>query len=147
MLVNNTPKAASRKGGGLLFNMRSCRIGFTLLEIMITLAIIAILAVIAFPNFVKYRAQTQMSACISNLKRIDEAYENAKLMGSQVTGADGVVSVSALVGNDKYIKTHLFCPVDKSKLDDAAYEIGEDEQPLCIAHGADEEFPHRLTEP
>lgn len=114
---------------------------------MVTLAIIALLATIAVPNFVKYRARTQMSACISNLKRIDEAYENAKLMGSRVTGADGAVPVSALVGNDKYIKTHLFCPADKSRLDDAAYEIGEDEQPLCIAHGADEEFPHRLAAP
>lgn len=122
------------------------RCGFTLVEIMVTVCILAILTAIALPNFIKYRSTAQMNACVANLKTVQAAYEQAKLMGGGTVGG-GQVSISHLIATDGYIKKHLWCPADKSKLDDAAYEIGEDEQPLCIAHGSDEEFPHRLTRP
>jgi len=47
--------------------------GFTLVEIMIVVAIIGLLASIAIPNFMKARTQSQATACISNLRQIEGA--------------------------------------------------------------------------
>lgn len=55
--------------------MRRSRKGFTLIELMIVIAIIAILAAILVPNFIRARAQGQLTACKSNLKNIGTALE------------------------------------------------------------------------
>jgi prepilin-type N-terminal cleavage/methylation domain-containing protein len=55
-------------------NLKNQR-GFTLVEIMIVIAIIGLLAAIAIPNFVKARTNAQKNACIKNLQQIDGAKE------------------------------------------------------------------------
>jgi prepilin-type N-terminal cleavage/methylation domain-containing protein len=59
--------------------------GFTLVEIMIVVAIIGLLAAIAIPNFVKARDKAQKNACIANLKQIDSATEQWALEAKKKT--------------------------------------------------------------
>ena len=78
----------------------SRKAGFTLVEIMIVVAIIGLLAAIAIPNFIKARATSQQNACINNLKQIDGAISEWALETGQSSG----VTVTSPQTVSAYIK-------------------------------------------
>ena len=67
--------------------------GFTLVEIMIVVAIIGLLASIAIPNFIKARTTSQTNACINNLRQIDGGIQQWALENNK-SGTAAVTSVS-----------------------------------------------------
>ena len=60
--------------------------GFTLIEIMIVVSLIALLAVIAIPSFVRARSSSEKNVCLNNLRDIDGAKQQWALENNKVNG-------------------------------------------------------------
>ena len=98
------------------------RKGFTLVEIMIVVAIIGLLAAIAVPSFLKARDSARRTSCINNLRQIDGAKDQYALeYGGDETSQLTTTNVAI------YIKdmNKCFCPllVGTNRTFDNSYAI------------------------
>jgi len=59
-----------------MLSIRKDSKGFTLIELMIVVAIIGILAAIAVPNFISYRNKSRVAACVSTASAIKGSFGN-----------------------------------------------------------------------
>jgi len=68
------------------------RKGFTLVEIMIVVAIIALLAAIAVPGFLRSRKRSQASKILNDLRMIDSAIDQYAIETNRTSGASVAVA-------------------------------------------------------
>jgi prepilin-type N-terminal cleavage/methylation domain-containing protein len=111
------------------FRLKSRR-GFTLIEIMIVVLIIAVLLAIAIPNFMKARDTSRAKACVANMRQIDTA-KMQWAMDEKKVGTDTPAMVGALDDHlslvPTYIKAEPKCPSGNAAYADSSV----DTNPVC----------------
>jgi prepilin-type N-terminal cleavage/methylation domain-containing protein len=129
LFVVFTPPSIKRK------NMKSTtakKKGFTLVEIMIVVAIIGLLAAIAIPNFVKARTTSQQNACINNLRLIDASKQQWALeQKKQSTDTPAGTDLQPYLGRGANGELPS-CPVDPQNAFSSSYTANNvGTPPLC----------------
>ena len=107
--------------------------GFTLVEIMIVVAIIGLLATIAIPNFVRARLKAQQNACINNLRQIDGAKQTWALESKAGPNtAPTILNIQPYMGRG-IMGTAPTCPADSASSFPTSYNINDlQSAPSCI---------------
>ena len=121
------------------------RQNFTLVEIMIVVAIIGLLAGIALPSFINARNTTRRNACINNLRQIDSAKQQWVLeKGKQSTDTPVEADITSYIGYAGTTAT-VHCPVDPAKTFATSYTINAcNVAPIFQIMGAAATYPHVL---
>lgn len=104
---------------------------FTLVEIMIVVAIIGMLSMIAIPSYVRSRREAQKQGCINNLRLIDAAKEQWAFEYQQP--ADATPAQNDIEPYMKGDPARCYCPANYQKTFATSYQIGDlATDPTCL---------------
>ena|SRR2546421_11167726 len=113
--------------------------GFTLVEIMIVIAILGLLAGIAIPNFLRARTVARANTCINHLRQIDAAIQEWAL---ETKKADQQQVLYSDISS--YLKGSVICPAGGTSFKDSYAITTVSEKPACLrVTGGD--HPHVLV--
>jgi len=110
------------------------RKGFTLIELMIVIAIIGILAAIAIPNFRKAREQARQKACFANMRVIQGAVEMYNMDSNAMIASVNSGIIGTLVSKG-YLKAAPVPPEANCSYT-ASGDVSAQGVVMCPRHGA-----------
>jgi len=101
--------------------------GFTLVEIMIVVAIIGMLATIAIPNYLHAREKARQATCLQNLRIIDGAIQQWAMEAKKEAGQPVQYSDISV-----YMRNAVVCPSGGRSFDDSYQISSVDAPPSCL---------------
>lgn len=106
--------------------------GFTLVEVMVVVFIIAVLLTIATPGFINARDSSHTKSCIANMKTIEAGKQ-------QLIMRNIGINAHNLIGSDCPLKQMPICPTEQKPYNNLG---NENHEVTCPSNVADHVLPN-----